>query len=66
MCFGVYNLQFKSNFSALLNTLLPYKKCLPLTTLCVDDDEEVTKIFSSLLAELEIVHASIPAKHCST
>ena len=37
--------------------LLPYKRCLPLTMLCVDDDEGVTKVLSSLLAG--IVHVFV-------
>ena len=37
--------------------LLLYERCLPLTMLCVDNDKEVTKVLSSLLAE--IVHAFI-------
>ena len=31
--------------------LLPHKGCLLLTTLCVDDDKEATKVFSSLLCQ---------------
>ena len=39
--------------------LLPYKRCLPLTTLCVDDDEGAMKVLSSSLQELS--RSSIPA-----
>ena len=37
--------------------LLPYKRCLPLTTLCVDDGEGATKVLGSSLAGL--VHAFV-------
>ena len=37
--------------------LLPYKRCLPLTTLSADDDEGATKVLSSSLAG--IVHVFV-------
>ena len=45
--------------------LLPYKRCLPLTTLCVDDDEEATKVLSSSLAGVVhvIIHSSLTLWH---
>ena len=39
---------------------LPYKRCLPLTTLCVDDEEGATKVFSSSLAG--IVHSFVHSR----
>ena len=38
--------------------LLLYKRCLPLIMLYVEDDEEATKVLSSLLAG--VVHAVVP------
>ena len=40
--------------------LLPYKRCLPLTTLCVGNDEGATKVLSSSLAGIvqAFVHSS--------
>ena len=40
--------------------LLPYKRCLPLTTLSADDEEGATKVLSSSLARVVhvLVHSS--------
>ena len=43
--------------SARTPTSLVYTSCLPLTTLCVDDDEGATKVLASSLAG--IVHAFV-------